>query len=306
MIQIYYNGYDITDSVSINRCYHDMYASGRTDTVNLQFADTSNLWDSWAPAVGDEIEVEYDTISTGAMFVSSVRPENGAFTIMAQAAPMSGFDKQNKAWQKVRLLQIGREIADRNGLDFTSYGVEDRLYSYILQEGEGDFRFLHRIAEREGCAILIYNKTLILYDERYMEEIEPSEVLDLAVDGEYKFHDRHFNLYGSCTVESGMYTGKYTADNGSSRVYMAVNVGGIGSNAEAERYAKNLLRAANKGCYCGYIRSLIMPGYSAASMVELQNTSTPSWNGPVFIDHIRNDYKNGQSKIFFRKPLEGY
>ena len=306
MIQIYYNGYEITESVAINRCYHDMYASGRTDTVNLRLVDASNLWDAWAPASGDEIEVEYGTISTGAMFISSVVPENGVFTIAAQAAPFSGFDKQNKAWQKVRLLQIGREIADRNGLAFTSYGVEDRLYSYILQEGEGDFRFLHRIAAREGCAILIYNKTLVLYDERYMEAIEPTEVLDLAIDGEYKFHDRRFNLYGACVVESGMYAGRYTADNGSNRVYTAVNLNGVGSNDEAERYAKNLLRSVNKDCYCGYIRSHILPGYSAASMVELQNTKTPSWNGPVFIDHIRNDYEKGQSKIFFRKPLEGY
>lgn len=306
MIEIFYNGYDITDSVSISRCYHDMYASGQSDTVHLRLIDASNLWDAWAPADGDEIQVDYGTISTGTMFISSVRPENGAFTILAQAAPKSGYDLQNKAWQQVRLLQIGREIAERNGLNFSAYGVEDRLYAYILQEGEGDFRFLHRIAQREGCAILIYDKTLVMYDERYMEAVEPAEVLDIAVDGEYKFHDRRFNLFGSCVVEQGQYSGKFSIDNGSTRVYRPAAVGGIGSNDEASRVAKNLLRAVNKGCYGGYIRTRVLPGYSAASTVELTNARTPSWNGAVFIDHLRNDYGKGQSKIFFRKPLEGY
>ena len=306
MIQVTYNGVDITENVSVNRCYHDMYAADRSDTLQMRVNDADSLWDKWAPAVGDEIRVDYGTISTGTMFVCRVIPQNGTFDIMAQSAPASGFELQNKAWQKVKLLQIGEEIAKRNGLSFVSYGVEDRLYTYILQTNESDFAFLNRRARLEGCSFLIYNKTLVLYSESYMEAITPTETLEVTIDGDYKYHDRRFYLYGTCVVESGMYSGEYSAGNGVSRKYRPANIGIVNSNQEAARFARNLLRHANKDCYSGFVRAGILQGYAAASTVTLANDRAPSWNGPIFIDHIRNDYSSGKSKIFFRRPLEGY
>ena len=306
MIQLFYKGVDITENVSINRCWHDMYASGKSDTLQLRVNDADLQWDSWAPAVGDEIRVDYGTISTGTMFVSRVIPQNGTFDIHAQSAPASGFELQNKAWQKVRLLQLGEEIAKRNGLSFRSYGVEDKLYSYILQKNKSDFAFLSHRAQLEGCSFLVYNKTLVMYSEAYMEAVPPSDVLQVAIDGDYKYIDRRFELYGSCRVESGMYTGEFVAGNGVGRKLTATDIGSISSVQEAKRFAKNLLRQVNKGCYSGFVRSHILPGYAAASTVTLSNRRAPSWDGVVFIDHIRNDYGNGKSKIFFRRPLEGY
>ena len=306
MKRIIYNGVDITGDVSINRCYHDMYAAGQSDTLHLRVNDTKHLWDAWGPADGDEIRVDYDTISTGTMFVSKAVPQNGIYDIMAQAAPKSGYEIQHKAWQQVRLLQIGEEIANRNGLTFSSYGVTDRLYSYILQDGVSDFAFLHNRAMLESCAFLVYDKRLILYSEPYMESIAPTQVLAVTSNGDYKYNGRRSDLYGSCVVENGLYSGSFAVDNGSARLYRPKMSGGAGSVAEAERFAAGFLRAVNKGCYSGFVRSRIMPGYAAASTLELSNARAPSWNGTVFLDHIRNDYGRGESKVFFRKPLEGY
>lgn len=306
MITLTYNGVDITAAVSIRQCYHDMYAAGRSDTLSLWLNDASSLWDAWAPQAGDEIRVDYDAISTGAMFVASTTPRNGVFIIQALSAPGTGLIPQSKAWQRVRLHQIAREIAERNGLTYESYGVTDYLYPYVLQSNEGDFVFLHRLAAQEGCAFLIYDKRLVLYNEAYMEAVAPVETLNVAIDGGYEYMDRSGAMYGSCIVENGQYSGEFVADSLRPLVYRPQNVGGIGSDADAERFAKGLLRAANKGAYSGYVRVPILTGYAPASTVTLNTARASSWNGPVFIDHVRNDYVKGTAKLWFRRPLEGY
>ena len=306
MIKIAYKGVDITESVSINRCYHDMYAAGQSDTIHLRVNDVDNLWDKWAPAVGDELRVDYGTISTGTMFLVSATPRNGTYDLQAWSAPASGYEAQDKAWQQVRLSQIVAEIAARHGLSFALYGVEDRLYTYLLQSSVSDFVFLNRVCSLDGCAFLVYDKKLVVYSEPFMEAQAPSEVLTVTVDGDYEYTDRRAELYGSCIVTGGNYSGKFDAGNGTRRILRPVTPQNIASDDDAGRYAKSLLRAANKGCCAGFVRSRILPGYAAASTVTLENARAPSWDGPVFLEHIRNDYGTGKSKLFFRRPLEGY
>ena len=306
MIQIVYNGQDITDNVSINRCWHDMYAQGSADTLTLIVGDAGSLWDSWGPAVGDTVQITYGSITTGKMHVNGVSPMNGLFTITARSAPASCYDAQYKAWSKIRLLQIGQEIADRHGLTFKSYGVTDHLYNYILQNGQNDLSFLARRAKLESCSFLIYDGALILYDEKYMESQTASETITIGQDGEYRFYDDRAKLYGSCKLEVGGFSGEYTAGNGSNRILTAPDDIYVGSNEEAARFAQGLLRAANNGCCNGWVKGRILPGYAAASMASLECSRASSWNGPVFLYHIRNDYAAGETKLFFRRPLEGY
>lgn len=306
MIQITYNGVDITDDVSVNRCYHDMYAGVQSDTLRLRVNDVRHLWDSWGPAAGDEIKVDNGNASTGTMFLAAVKSKNGLFDLVAQSAPKSGYTKQRKAWRQVRLLQIGEEIAARNGLTFSSFGVTDRLYSYILQDDVGDLMFYHNRAQLEGCSIQVYDKRLILFSEPYLESTEPAETLELTDDGDYEYNPRQADLFGSCVVNGGQYSGTFGVENGSARVYRPDVFGGVGSDAEAERFAKGLLRAVNKGCMSGFVRLPLLTGYAAGSVVNLVNPRASSWDGPVFLDHVRNDYCRGKSKMFFHRVLEGY
>lgn len=306
MIRITYKNVDITSDVSINRCWHDMYAAGRTDTLFLRVNDVHGLWDTWAPAIGDEIQVDYGTIGTGVMFLTAATPRNGLYDLSAQAAPATGYESHSKSWQQVTLLQLGQEIAARHGLSFVSYGVDDQRYTYLQQAGESDFQFLHRRAMLEGCAFLIYDKRLVLYSESYMEAQTPTEALDVALDADYAYEDNRGLLYDSCEVANGQYTGRYTVGGDTGRIYRVSAVGRMGSNVEAARFAQNLLRSVNKNCLGGFVHTRILSGYAAASTVALKNTRAPSWDGPVFLHHVRNDYGRGKSKVFFRCPLEGY
>ena len=128
----------------------------------------------------------------------------------------------------------------------------------------------------------------------------------MTVDGDYEYTDRRAELYGSCIITGGEYSGEFDAGNGVGRVLRPETPPNISSNAEAARYAKNLLRAANRAAVPDSSGRAFLPGYAAASTVTLENARAPSWDGPVFLDHVRNDYGAGKSKIFFRCPLEGY
>lgn len=306
MIQVVYNGVDITDSVSINRAYHDMYAEGRADSLYIRFNDTAHIWDKWQPKPDDTISVVYGASKTGRMYITVTAPQNGLYEIQALSAPSQAFCRRYKAWTKVTLTQIAQEIAARHGLAYKNYGASDYLYEYILQSNESDLTFLHRRCILESCAFLVYNGALVLYSQSEMENASPLEVFTVSTDSDYQYCDKSSELYGSCRLECGGYVGEYTADAVNARVLFPPLLPAVGSSAEAIRFSRGLLRDANKNAHSGYIKSAIIPHYAAASVILISNARAPSWDGNAFLTHIRNIYSDGQSKIFFRKPLGGY
>lgn len=300
MLNVVYNGVDITTKVSVRHCWHDMYSKGRSDELLLRFNDPLRRWDRWQPQAGDKISVSSGSISSGDMFVTRTQPENGAFLLYARSMPQGAKDPRGKTWQHVRFLQLCQEVADRNGLALETYGVEDHLYSYVMQSGEGDFPFLHKRCALEGCAFLVYGDRLIVYSEQYMEAIEPTETLRVLDDTDFRYTDDTAMLYGSCTVTVGQYTGTASANNGAYREYRPEIDAGASSQEEADRFAANLLRAANQMGRCGYIRFPVLSGYAAGSTARLQNDRAPSYDGKVFLHHIRNDYAARTCMLYFR------
>lgn len=96
-MNLYYNGVDIYGDVSVNYCVHEMFAEKQADTLVIRFNDTKGTWSKWQPAEGDTVQFKEGASDTGKMFVHSMKPENGLFTIRAMSMPKSGKTKRAKA-----------------------------------------------------------------------------------------------------------------------------------------------------------------------------------------------------------------
>lgn len=304
-MNIYYNGVDIYRDISLNYCVHEMFAEKQADGVVLRFNDPKGVWSAWQPSEGDEIQVKEGYADTGIMYVHRMTPENGFFTIRALSIPLSATTKKSNSWEGVRLLQLGSKIAENHLLAFDSYGVTDQVYPYMVQDNEGDFAFLSRLALLEGCQMLVYDGRLILYNEAALEAIPPKGELQVGENGVFAYFDNRSKCFGSCEVASGSCFGSCTAPEGYKNTLRPSGIRAT-SDGEAERFARGLLRNANKYAYTGRFTKALHTEYAAASLLDLTTQKASMWNGPVFVYKVRHDYVRNASTIYFRKLLEDY
>ena len=299
-MKILYEDVDIYPEVSVHRCFHDMYAEKQSDELLLKFNDTRQLWDVWGPKKGDTIAIEDGAAKTGKMFVESVVPESGIVTLRAYSMPQSVKDKRSKAWEKVKFLQLAQEIAGRHGLTLQTFGITDQTYDYVEQNNLPDFAFFQQRCTLEGAAVLVY-------DEAYMEGQVPTDTITITPASNFEYRDEGANAYGSAEAVNGGLTGSFSAPAGGDKLLRKVLPLRMSDQSEADRFAKGILRDANKGATVGTLwTGALLRNYAAGSVVTLATEGVKSWDGPAFISRIRHDYVKTRSKLYLRKPLEGY
>lgn len=306
-MNLYYNGTDIYNDVSVNYCVHEMFAEKQADTLVIRFNDTKGVWSKWNPAAGDTLRFKEGASDTGKMFIHSMKPENGLFTIRAMSMPKSGATKKSKSWEGVRFLQLANEIAKNHGLTFKNYGCVDQLYPYLRQDNETDFALFSRLCTLEGCQMLIYDGNLLAYNERYIESQNPAGTLEVDENGNFTYQDNRAACFGSCEVSGGSFSGVFKAPNATNTTVLRPDKAiHVTSNAEAARFAKGLLRNANKYGHTGQFSKSLLTGYAAASLLKLKTKKASAWDGTVFVYKVRHDFVGNKSTLYFREPLEGY
>lgn len=305
ILNIFYNGKDIKDSISLNTCEHDMFADNKGDKLVLKFNDTKRLWDKWNPDNDDIIQIKYGLADTGKMFVEKVKPENGIMTLTADSIPRKFYKtRNNKSWQNVHLHQLFEEIADRHGLGFEQYDVEDVLYSYVRQSNVPDFDFINQRCKLEGLGFLVHDKKLIVFNQEQFEKKEPAQTIVLNEHADFAFNEDYEKGYGTSLISNGAITGTYKSNNGLDKPLTQTINCEIASQDEGNRYAKGLLFSENKNMNNGIFKTPLMRGIAAGSVAGIKTTGANSWDGNIFIHHLRQDYVNMQSKVFFRSARQ--
>lgn len=304
-LQILYQGKDIYNDISLSSCIHDMHAGSRSDELEIRFNDTRGLWDNWRPTNDDVIEVIDGAARTGKMYVESVKPDNGSMVLRAFSTPPSAKNSTSKAWEKVKLLQLAAEIAERHGLELKTYEVTDQLYEYVSQHNLPDFAFLERRCTLESVAFLVYDGKLVLYGEQALERQEPAKTLEVGTDADYEYNNNATEAYGRAIIKNGQWVGTHAAGSNTRQLEKVIQLQ-ISNQAEANRFAAGLLRNANKNAVSGIWSTALMRDLAAGSVVNIKTKGAGTWDGPAFLYRVRHDYASEKSKVFFRRPLEGY
>lgn len=307
-MELRYNGVDIYSKVSVNQCVYDSYGEQQSDTLRITFSDAADVWDGWSPGNNDKISVSLGAAKTGDMYITSIRPENGIMTLRASSTPETHNDVSNKSWENVHFKQLCIEIANRHDIECEFHDVEDQLYRYVNQQNKEDFVFLEERCVLEGCAFLVYDGKLVVYSESALESQGTNNTLKVTNDIKFNYKDDSTDAYGNCVLKNGNLSGKHEDGNVSTNktLEQKINIK-MSSQAEADRFSKNLLRYQNKQKATGTLESsTLMGGYAAGSVVNLATTGEASWDCPVFMTHVRHDFVACKTKLWFRKALEGY
>lgn len=297
-IKLFYNNVDIYNSVSVCYLVHEMHAEKLADSLTIRLNDTNGIWSDWKPAVGDKLRLQCDSDDTGVMYLTSVNAENGVFTLRSLSYPVTDKIKKSRNWDGLGFLKLIAQIASEQNLSYKCYGVQEQIYKSLSQNDETNLEFLARLCRYEGCAFTIYNNTIVVYDEAYIES-QDAENLVIGENGVFRYSS-DIEEYTACTVVNGKITGTYGTGTALKTFAPAT------SNGEAERFAKGILRNCNKDKITGRITKSLCTQYSAASILKLDTQKASFWNRKVFVTKVRHDFLMNRSDIYFRGLLEGY
>lgn len=295
---ITYNGVEITDETSSVAVTHEMYAGGRPDTLSITFDDEDGRWPRWKPQIGDVITYSNDGVDTGDMYIYDMEISENKTRLYASSLPPVLKTRYVKAWEKVKMSQILSEFSDNYEI-FT----EDAWYKYKLCNTKIS-GFLNTMAELESSIFICHNNKLMIIGEEALENQNPVADLDCA-GCRVVVRDMTSNLFDACIVQSGEYMGACRISSGE-RLYKPDIAIPCTSDAEASRYAKGLLRMANKQMYDIRWQGQMIPGISAGVCVNLINDEMPDHQGKMYVYRVRHEYHRNLTTIFMRRPLEGY
>ncbi len=123
-MQFFYEGADISEEISVSRCWHETHAQGRADSLMLDLNDKRRLWDKWGPKIGDSIEVREGAARSGR--IGNINWDNVQDSVTTAGGKIvelfNGIDFSNAGQWKIEAFQrIGEVVIDLfNRIDWNS------------------------------------------------------------------------------------------------------------------------------------------------------------------------------------------
>lgn len=307
-MKFFIDGKNITDDITVGSCVHEDSVSGRSDALSVSFNDDTDAetnWKDWNLEPGMELLVQTDSFSSGTMYVSSIAATDGRLDVRAQSVCNSARGESTQSYEDVSFVELLQEGARALGLTLETYGIKDRTYGNVIRMKQSWLGFLNQRCMLEGAGIKIFDKKLIVFDEKTFEYQDPVKTLELEDLDEYAFSvsdDVLCGIHNRFRYEAQLFDTTVTSDI----VYgyhseMELPCSSLG---ESERFSKNVMRMHNKqerrasakveGCEL-----------SAGVTVQLKAADFYAFSGTYFVDRVVTDLLRETQQLYMRKPITG-
>ncbi len=307
-MEIIYEGRNITGSVNAIKVDVIDSAGGIADSLEMEFSNTEGRWDRWSPQKGDVVAVREKGFSSGTMYMDSIEQVKGIFRLKAVSTPLPAKTTGTKTWENIRFFAIVNEIAGRYGFRSETYGAENWLYRRVDQLEQADFDFLAFRCMLEGYVLKVNGGKVIIYSEPEFEKEEPVVSVHVQdMDGNYSFKSKGIGLYSRCILEysgSRVIRSEFSPANPPDGPVLKKRDIPVYSQAEADRYCRNILRYHNKQEYSGKFAIELTPGLAAGNMIRISGAGFG--DGIYFTEYVVHRIVEKKTILKLRKPLEGY
>ena len=223
-------------------------------------------------------------------------------------------EKKTKAWEKIKLSDIAKQIANDNGLKCMFESDYNPKYSRKEQMQVSDISFLQSLCKAAGISLKVTAKTIVLFDAAEYEKKTSITTLKYGSSDilTYRFSTNlHDTAYSSChvsytnpdTKETIEYTYTPDGEEGTGQT-LEVNEK-VSSKEEARQLAMKRLRQKNKQEF--------KASFSVAGDVRLVAGVTvdvkgfQSFDGKYIVSKATHNVTGGYTvDIELRQVLEGY
>lgn len=304
--KVIYNGVDITKDITVQSCIMTDSNGGKQDYCKISFANGGKVWQEWKTQYNDELRIINGYSDSGIMYINGIGSNENAYTLILLPTPTTTKKKKNRIWRDVQLSEIIRDVSNSLGFKVEFYGFKDYTYSSKAQINQTDLAFMCEACACEGLNVKIFDKKIIIYDEKALYLAEASGTITPDECSFYSFDDENIPL-SAVTVKyfdvakrqvisyaakaDGVYGGSIT---------LPIKVD---NQAQAERFAKNYLHKNNNFIDCGTMKLKNGDVFASGSVINLKDFAGQS--GKWYINESVFDTTNNDC-IFKINKIRGY
>lgn len=290
-MELYYQGKDITSKIQVRGCVARDAAGRRSDSLKIELDNAVN-WHRWGPQVDDQIRVLHGSYDTGTMYLHSVLPEDGKYTILASSLPCRARRHEYRSFSGKSIEDIIRICAMVSGMGYQLFGIESkRTIPYIQQENEGCAAFLNRFLALEGAALKCINGKYTAIGIQYAQARPPHQTIEISASRRGFEYNKSGERIRSLTVRTpyGSATATDTAAQGTA-AQLVLNDLPVRDSIQAGRWARGLLLSKNRFCEAAVIQSEFNVGFTAMTRIDITGNTEAS--GEWLIEEAEHDFIN--------------